>query len=456
MSSQIRSSIVSIFASFLLISGLTACDNQGTSSHPEGIETTVEGKVMSLKEDNPIEGATVTVFTAELEDTLGSATTDSCGMYEASFVVDKSSDEVKAKAEADDYEAAEKTVALSREISVDLSLQLTPIEEGWAITKNPYGDVDWDVEHHKANFHTHTAESPDAQRAPSDVIDSYHAHDYSVLALTDHNNVTWPWQEYGRDPAQLGMTAIQGNELSRHDHNLSLFTGYPAPIRDESTDRIHTSLQEVSETDGLSVLAHPGRYWKPEQERVPDEALAKYLSFFREYDALVGIEVHNKTDRYPWDRRLWDALLERLMPERTVWGFANDDSHQKSTIGLNANWFPIQSRDSSNVRQAMERGAFYFGTVTTHSEDRRDMGLTPKITDIEYDRETNTLTLTAEVKGNRIDSGRIKWISSRGEVVAEGNTIDLSQESGLSTYLRAEIRSEGALTYTQPFGLEKR
>jgi hypothetical protein len=289
------------------------------------------------------------------------------------------------------------------------------------------------------------------------VIDEYHAHDYNVLAITDHNHVTWPWQDYGQDPAQLGMLPIPGNELSRHNHNLSLFSEYPSPLRDESTGRIHTSIHEVAESGGLNVLAHPGRYWEPGDEPgdrpVPDDVLAKYLGFFYGYDSLVGMEVHNQTDRYPWDRQLWDALLEATMPERPVWGFANDDSHGEHHIGLNASWFPRAEDSREAIRTAIESGEFYFSTVTTHPEKWQDLELTPHITGIDYDQGSNTLTISAEVDGDPVHPAQVRWISNGGEVVASGTSIDLDETDGLSTYLRAEIRSVGALTYTQPFGL---
>lgn len=334
-------------------------------------------------------------------------------------------------------------------------LSSTAVAQDRVIVFNPYEEVDWEAKHRKGNFHAHTTES-DGSQAPGEVIDGYHSHDYNVLALTDHNHVTWPWGEYGQNPDQLNMVPIPGNELSRHDHNLSLFTTYPSPLREASTDRLQTSIQEVAETGGVNVLAHPGRYWEPGDDRVPDDALEKYAGLFNRYDTLVGMEVHNQTDRYPWDRRLWDALLEELMPNRPVWGFANDDSHGEHHIGLNASWFPLQKMNRSTVREALENGQFYFSTVTTHPESRQELGRTPKITDVSYDRATNTLTLVAAVNGETVEDSQVQWISNRGEVVAKGQSIDLDETNGLSTYLRAEIRSDGALTYTQPFGLGER
>lgn len=142
-----------------------------------------------------------------------------------------------------------------------------------------------------------------------------------------------------------------------------------------------------------------------------------------------------------------------MMPERPVWGFANNDSHGESHIGLNANWFPMQELQESSVRSAMIDGHFYFSSVTTHPEEDQNLQSSPKITEVIYSEQTNTLTIVAEVNGERLDESAFTWFSNRGEVVANGSSINLDETDGLTTYLRAEIKSFGSLTYTQPFGL---
>lgn len=59
------------------------------------------------------------------------------------------------------------------------------------------------------------------------------------------------------------------------------------------------------------------------------------------------------------------------MPERPVWGFANDDSHGELHIGLNASWFPRAEENHEAIRAAIESGEFYFSMVTTHPEKWR-------------------------------------------------------------------------------------
>jgi len=108
------------------------------------------------------------------------------------------------------------------------------------------------------------------------------------------------------------------------------------------------------------------------------------------------------------------------------------------------------------VQAAIEDGDFYFSTVTTHPEKWQDLERAPRITGVEYDRSANVLTLTATVNGEPVAPEQVRWISNRGTVVATGRRIALDETEGLTTYLRAEIRSTGALTYTQPFGLAER
>ena len=323
------------------------------------------------------------------------------------------------------------------------------------IVNNPYEGVNFVANHYKANFHAHTTNS-DGAEAPEVVVQAYHADGYRILASTDHNHVTWPWIDFGIDARELEMLPVPGNELSRHHHNLSLFNLYPFPERERSTRNLRTSLQEVTENGGINILAHPGRYWEPHEEEVPEDVASDYIEHFTEFEFLIGMEVYNQEDRYPWDRKLWDALLEEMMPDRPIWGFANDDSHELKHIGLNQNRFPLNELTESAVRKAMIEGRFYFSSVTTHPGNLRDSDEVPKLTRVHYDKKNNKLTLEAESNGAALEGSRFSWFSNKGKKIASGKTIDLDKTEGLTTYLRAEIRGDGGTTYTQPFGLTEK
>jgi D-alanine-D-alanine ligase len=98
------------------------------------------------------------------------------------------------------------------------------------VTRDPYERVDWSPwRPHKANLHSHTTAS-DGTQTPGAVIDEYQARGYDILAITDHDTYrngsgtgasTWPWTAFGRDPDELGMLAVRGNEFSgiaSYDH----------------------------------------------------------------------------------------------------------------------------------------------------------------------------------------------------------------------------------------------
>ncbi|MEX2380956.1 MAG: hypothetical protein WD490_01100 [Opitutales bacterium] len=331
-------------------------------------------------------------------------------------------------------------------------------KDEWIITKNPYDGVVWeDYGQYLGSLHNHTTES-DGGNDPAHVIDEYHEAGFKILAISDHNHVTWPWQDYGRDPEELGMVAIVANELSRHHHTNSHFTRYPRPFREASTGDLETSLAEHEELGGFSHLNHPGRYWDPNDDgEVDDHVLQRYADLFKEYPSLLGMEIHNQDDRFPEDRLLWDALLTEFMPRRGIWGFANDDSHNSGHVGLNAIVFLLPELDKDRARLALARGQFYATTIATHPHEERDLDKAPVIQIINYDAEAGTLTIEAESGGEPVPSDAYTWISGGGKTVQDSGTVlDLNETEGLDRYLRVEIRGAGGTAYTQPFGVRIR
>jgi hypothetical protein len=312
---------------------------------------------------------------------------------------------------------------------------------------DPYAQVDWTTyQRHHGNFHTHTTQS-DGKQSPASVIDHYHAIGHDVLALTDHNKNTWPWVAFGRDPHELGMVAVPGNELSRHHHTLSLFCELETPTTDHET-----GIQQIAQNDGISVLAHPGRYWQPNEGQVPDDVRMGYVRLYKRYPSLIGMEVINQADRYPQDRALWDAVLTDLMPDRPVWGMANDDSHQVHHIGLNTTVLLLAEHNLPEVRKALENGRFYFTTVTSHPPDQRDRRQIPVIEKIETDQQAGLIRIRATVEGRALPDDAFRWITAGGQVVHVGPVVRLG-ETAIDKYVRAELRGPGGTAYTQPFGI---
>jgi len=134
------------------------------------------------------------------------------------------------------------------------------------------------------------------------------------------------------------------------------------------------------------------------------------------------------------------------MPDRPVWGFANDDTHGTDHFGRNRNVFLISDLSIENVRHAMAEGHLYL-YVPVERGDRPDI----RIRNVQTRGSQIELTLEG-------DYNEIQWIthdSESGEslVIHYGTEIDVSDVPSTATFVRAVILSDGGRTYTQPFGL---
>ncbi|MGM0494964.1 MAG: metallophosphoesterase [Armatimonadota bacterium] len=318
-----------------------------------------------------------------------------------------------------------------------------------ALVVNPYEGVDWDAfAQYKANLHTHTTQS-DGKLDPSQVIDEYHQRGYDILAITDHNRNTWPWTDFERDPAEFGMLAISGNELSRHHHTGALF----CQLETEETDH-EAALREVAELDGLAILYHPGRYWQPAEDApntVPADDLAKYVELLTSHEHVAGMEIINQGNRYPHDRLLWDALLTEMMPARPVHGVADDDMHGSSQLGRDWTVFPLTELTEEAVREALVTGAFYSASVSTHPEDDRAVDGTPVIERITHDEDAGTITVEAMVGGEPLGDAGYRWIAD-GEALHVGPTLAYRDDERIGSYARLELLGTGGTAFTNAFG----
>ncbi len=315
------------------------------------------------------------------------------------------------------------------------------------VSANPYAGVDWEnYGQHTANFHTHTTAS-DGRLTPQDVTDRYRDLGYSVLSITDRHRVTYPWTEFSkippsvlsrdrlaanalqspvlthedRDPAELGMVAVEGAKASRHHRMGTYFCSVPGMGSEEET------LAEVREEGGIAVFFHPGQYAWSEED---------YIALFRNWDELIGMEVYNQGDRYSNDRALWDDILTALMPERPVWGFSNDDMHTISQLGRNRTVLLLKELTAEEVRNALVAGRFYFSRVLA-VEDEAPVIESVRVRDGE---------ITIEASGYN----KIIWISD-GNEIHEGETIHLETAEGIGGYVRARLTADRGWTYTQPF-----
>ena len=336
---------------------------------------------------------------------------------------------------------------------------------------NPYKEVDWEsVEHNKSNMHTHTRQSNDPVEkfTTNYVVDRYQAAGYKILALTDHDYNTYPWQLFpqfmsgqeARDPEALGMLAIPGNELSKDNtnswsertggefnHHNDFFTGRQG----QEFASLQESYAYTYVLGGMQIINHPGQYWSLDHSYSESEKNGPgwHAKNFMDFPSLVGLEVYNQGNRRPNDRILWDQILERTMPERAVYGYSGDDTHNDEQLFRNYNMMLMEKLTTDELKDAMRKGESYFCYEPKGSGE----GKAPRISYIDVNEAQKTITIEA--------NGVVKWIfgtdktsdaasSRRSTVVGIGNTFCYKGYQG--SYVRALITNEYGETCTQPFG----
>lgn len=142
-------------------------------------------------------------------------------------------------------------------------------------------------------------------------------------------------------------------------------------------------------------------------------------------------------------------------------------THGLNATGYSFNMMLMPELSIDSTRSAMENGTFYSvsrvsrvdginatypdGTEMRGSENSSTTYLldqsTPSINNIAVDQGENSLT----VEGN--DYTTVEWIAD-GKVIATGNTIDLNDYvDQINSYVRAQLKSETGIPFTQPFSL---
>ncbi len=338
---------------------------------------------------------------------------------------------------------------------------------------NPYEDIDFETTGRAlTNLHTHTVYS-DGNGLPHDVVDLYHELNYDILAITDHDEVTYPWafstvneNWEDRDPETLGMLDVLGNELTvtRNEwfpDTVSLFTDYKYQQPDSlerNPQAFHNTLDELDAIDtSMMFIAHPGREWKTYGDYPDGEmySMSWWTELFETYpkESLIGIEVFNRDDRYPDDRGLWDAILTESMPERPVWGLGNDDYHGDDlSRGIHMS-YTTQLMDEpfsdEGLKHALANGHFFTSNTSNVMDDA------PVVSSINVDKDAKTIF----IEGEGYD--KIEWFHGAEDltynpvVVSEGDTFEYGSFEGNYVRARLIVDQEGpdeAITLTQPFG----
>lgn len=353
---------------------------------------------------------------------------------------------------------------------------------------NPYETVDWDSwSMYKSNLHAHTTYS-DGEMLLSDVVESYYALDYDILAVTDHgvNGVEWnkeaqmvPIVGYyafigkydtltderyneiitGADRGGRGMLNVtQGIEMNclvlNKNHVNGFFADYGYAIYGKEND-YESAIKGNSKAGGISFINHIGDWTKDDGDCSGNnnpETIQYFADLFIKYPSCVGMEIINRVDSTTkYDRVLWDNILQVVIPEgRNVFGFSNDDSHVQTDIGLSFEQFMLPELSQEALRTAMETGTFF----SSGRRARYELGDEffadihspyPTVTRIDVNEDTNIITVSGT------DYNNIQWVSN-GNIIAEGNTIDLNAyEDDITCYVRFQMAGDGGMTFSQPF-----
>jgi hypothetical protein len=365
--------------------------------------------------------------------------------------------------------------------------EMAPDGPGRVFT-TPYQDLNWDrVTHHDSEFHTHPGLGNE-EYDPHQTIDRYHEEGYEILTLAAHsydvpsdyidaiypwtelsqiyekikhvenpteNNMTYeemsnePWQD--RDPVELGMISVQGNELSSHHHTVSVFNLLAGDFDTEIE-----SFEMIAELGGLAYFAHPGRY-------VERWGLTAhwYVDLYLRYDVLIGQAIFNRRDRHPEDRAFYDKIQHLLGgAKRPIWLYGEDDMHRESELGWNRdvmlleNFEPgslhptIQDGAAPDVMEALRNGYSYLWKPS-EQYNRRAFN----ITNVQVTGRQVALTIDNEELVNEI-----RWRTHNPEIddtetVHRGFTISTADVPDYALFVRAEIEGTDGTIYTQPFYL---
>lgn len=337
---------------------------------------------------------------------------------------------------------------------------------------NAYEGVNWEnIGRYKANFHTHTSQSFDTNYSTTEVVDKYKDAGYKILALTDHDTNSYPWNIFSlynqaaadRDAAQMGMIAIPGVELSKDrrnnwsestggefNHHNDLFTGR----KGQEFMSLRESYAYTQALGGMQIINHPGQYWNLSNNYTPGSKNSPewHAENFRLYGSLIGFEVYNQGNRRPNDRILWDQVLTINMPTTPVWGYSCDDTHTAEQYFRNYEFMLMDEFTVDALKDAMRHGRTVFSYEFTGSgEDKA-----PHINSISYDPETSTITIDSN------DADNIEWIysthrtspstpsSTKSTIVGLGKKFCFKNYQG--SYVRARLTNKYGETATQPFG----
>jgi hypothetical protein len=372
--------------------------------------------------------------------------------------------------------------------------------------------VNWETfPQFKASFHNHSGFSDGAASRRAMILEAY-SKGFHIFAFSDHDWVTPSWSEegfgdwdnknnrldiptereverieagvfgnYGREHGMISVPyGIEHSQSVEFDHINSYWVPYfNTAAKGTETEKMRDILSYIEEHGGLSFINHLGQSTCPPEIRDLDkdidlnfehETVKKYADIFMDFSSCAGLEIISRLD---FDSRrtrvLWDLILSETMPRgRPVWGFSSDDAHGIVGIGYSYNIMLMPELTQEATKEAMQTGAFFAAARVARLEGvNHTVAGTDEITpgaahgaeryllDEPMPAVSEIVVYDNKIIINAADYNVIEWIAD-GKIIAVGDMLDLNAiniRDVIKSYVRAQIKSEAGILFTQPFGI---
>ncbi len=369
---------------------------------------------------------------------------------------------------------------------------------------SPYEKVDWNTwKRYKGNLHTHSVAS-DGEMDLRDAVLAYYNRDFDFLAMTDHGVTGRPWDECPSKPLMYraframrhydlnwftteearhladgtyplpdgnargkGMLCVPGgNEMCNLTATKTHVNGFfmkGCEMFGGKENDYECAVKAVQENGGVSFMNHPGSWLNTNKDinKIHDPFLTHYFgNILLKYDTCLGIEVFNeKNSSTPWDRHLWDHLLQYCLPHgKRVVAFSNGDMHIERDVDSSFCYFFMPDLTVDSVKKAMRDGTSLCVTriirknETFGPDEDMDCRNVDKPVPLFDKIETEEHSVRVRVT----DFDRILWIAD-GKVIKE-ERFDSVQEIGTFTLDLDSVENADAFSYVRvqvssPYGI---
>jgi len=273
----------------------------------------------------------------------------------------------------------------------------------------------------RGNLHAHSTLS-DGALTRADLCAAYRARGYDFLALSEHDLQ----EPLASAEAPDGLLVLPAVEVSARGPHVLAVGGSAAIQPDADRQRV---IDAIVADGAIAILNHPN--WLHDYNHFPQAEMERLNGY-------AGIEIYNgvievlEGSALATDR--WDRLLSA---GRTVWGYANDDTHRPDDIGRAWNVVQATERSESAVLDALRAGRCYGSSGVV----------------------IERITVSGRHLGVQAPGAdRVRFIGSYGRMLAifEGETATYAADGREGGYVRVEcLGAGGRAAWTQPFWVEE-